>query len=260
MVKMNNKMITLCTLAIGSIYVTGFTMTEPTHAAAGTPVQQKVEATIPKQSSSQKTPTAASSNVQTQTGNQPTAKPVSGAVSANQNNTSTTKKTTTNTHTQSQSKASSSKQATNSKQTSSSKQATNSKQTSSSKQATSSKQTSSSKQASATKPTVSTTKPQTAPKKTSPTPTNKVYKDGTFTGVGSAWNGTVQVAVTTKQDRITSVQITNCTTSYSESNIAPLPQEVVAKQSANIALVSGATVSSEDFQQAVQQALGKAKL
>jgi uncharacterized protein with FMN-binding domain len=85
------------------------------------------------------------------------------------------------------------------------------------------------------------------------------YKDGTYTGESSNRIGAVQVAVTIKGGKISSVQITNCTTSYSESNIEGLPQQVVARQSANVDLVSGATLSSEDFQGAVQQALQQAQ-
>jgi len=85
------------------------------------------------------------------------------------------------------------------------------------------------------------------------------YHDGTYKGQGSNRIGSVEVAVTIKQDKITSVQITNCDTSYSESHIDGLPQQVVDRQSDNVDVVSGATRSTEDFQAAVDQALQQAE-
>ena len=85
------------------------------------------------------------------------------------------------------------------------------------------------------------------------------YHDGTYKGQGSNRIGSVEVAVTIKQDKITSVQITNCDTSYSESYIDGLPQQVVDRQSDNVDVVSGATRSTEDFQAAVDQALQQAE-
>lgn len=86
------------------------------------------------------------------------------------------------------------------------------------------------------------------------------YKDGTYQGTGSNQYGTVSVSVTIKSGNITSVQITNCETHYPEQAITPLPEEVVATQSANVEIVSGATGSSEDFQTAVQDALQQAQI
>jgi uncharacterized protein with FMN-binding domain len=88
----------------------------------------------------------------------------------------------------------------------------------------------------------------------------KIYKNGTFTGSASNRIGSVTVAVTIKQDKITNVAITNCDTHYSEARIDGLPQQVVARQSGNVDIVSGATLSSEDFQTAVEQALQSAKV
>lgn len=85
------------------------------------------------------------------------------------------------------------------------------------------------------------------------------FKNGTYTGSGMNRFGVVQVSVTIKSNKITSVQITNCDTHYPEQAIAGLPQEVVSRQSANVDSVSGATGSSEDFQQAVAQALQSAQ-
>ncbi|WP_416825893.1 FMN-binding protein [Ectobacillus polymachus] len=87
----------------------------------------------------------------------------------------------------------------------------------------------------------------------------KTYKDGTYTGTGTNRIGSVEVAVTIQNDKITSVDITNCTTSYPESYIQDLPSEVVSRQSAQVDVVSGATKSTNDFQDAVTEALQKAK-
>ena len=89
---------------------------------------------------------------------------------------------------------------------------------------------------------------------------SKVYKDGTYYGQGSNRIGSVEVAVTLKNDTITSVEITNCTTSYSESYIDDLPNQVIQQQNANVANVSGATRSTEDFHYAVEEALQQARL
>lgn len=94
-----------------------------------------------------------------------------------------------------------------------------------------------------------------------PTPstvTNQKYRDGTYSGQGSNRIGTVQVALVIKSDKITSVQITQCDTHYPESDIDMLPQQVVSRQSDNVDLVSGATLSTENFQNAIQQALQQA--
>ena len=86
------------------------------------------------------------------------------------------------------------------------------------------------------------------------------YRNGTYTGQGSNRIGAVEVAVTVDQGKILSCEITNCSTHYSVSAIDPiLPNEVVARQSGNVDVVSGATKSTEDFQTAVQQALDQAK-
>lgn len=84
------------------------------------------------------------------------------------------------------------------------------------------------------------------------------YKDGTYTGLGMNSYGSVEVAVTIKNNRIVDVRITNCDTHYSERYIDSLPAQVVSRQSADVDVVSGATASTEDFQMAVQDALNKA--
>jgi uncharacterized protein with FMN-binding domain len=87
----------------------------------------------------------------------------------------------------------------------------------------------------------------------------KLYKDGTYTGMGSNRRGSIQVAVTIKSDKITDVQVSNFAMHYSESDIVGMPEEVVQKQSAKVTNVSGATYSTQAFQNAVQDALSQAQ-
>lgn len=85
------------------------------------------------------------------------------------------------------------------------------------------------------------------------------YKDGTYTGQGQNRIGSVAVSVTIKQGKIANVQITDCTTSFPQSAIDPLPAQVVSRQNSNVDNVSGATESTDDFITAVQQALSQAQ-
>ncbi|QQE81037.1 FMN-binding protein [Alicyclobacillus sp. SO9] len=86
------------------------------------------------------------------------------------------------------------------------------------------------------------------------------YKDGTYQATGTNAYGTVGVALSIKQGKITSVRITQCTTHYPESVINPiLPNEVKADQTWRIQIVSGATASTYDFAEAVYKALKQAK-
>ncbi|MEK8127134.1 FMN-binding protein [Paenibacillus filicis] len=85
------------------------------------------------------------------------------------------------------------------------------------------------------------------------------YKDGTFAGSGTNRFGTVDVDVTITHGKITAVEITRSATRYPERYIDALPGEVIARQSAQIDTVSGATRSSEDFINAVLAALRQAE-
>ncbi|MGS0905612.1 FMN-binding protein [Bacillus altitudinis] len=84
-------------------------------------------------------------------------------------------------------------------------------------------------------------------------------KDGTYSGTGSNEIGSISVSVTIKQGNITSVEITSDNTRYGQSSISSLPNEVVIRQSADVDTVSGATLSTQDFETAVAQALEQAK-
>jgi uncharacterized protein with FMN-binding domain len=85
------------------------------------------------------------------------------------------------------------------------------------------------------------------------------FKDGTFSGQGSSRRGNVWVDVTVSAGRIASVTITRSTLQYPVRDIAGLPGQVVAKQTAQVDIVSGATYSSQAFRTAVSQALSQAK-
>ncbi|MCM2535434.1 FMN-binding protein [Neobacillus pocheonensis] len=89
--------------------------------------------------------------------------------------------------------------------------------------------------------------------------TKRLYKDGTFTGMGENRRGSIQVAVTLKNDKITDVEISDFAMHYSENDVVGLPNEVLQKQSAQVTNVSGATYSTQAFEDAVQEALSQAQ-
>lgn len=96
--------------------------------------------------------------------------------------------------------------------------------------------------------------------RTHQTRTNRLYKDGTYSGEGTNRRGAIQVTVTTKNDKITDVEISRFAMHYSESDVVDLPGEVLNKQSAQVKNVSGATYSTRAFKAAVQDALAKAQI
>jgi uncharacterized protein with FMN-binding domain len=94
---------------------------------------------------------------------------------------------------------------------------------------------------------------------TSATQPGATLTDGTYSGVGTSRRGNVQVSLTIQGGRIANVNITGATTEYPTRDISAVPGEVVAHQSPQINIVSGATYSSLAFRGAVQQALQKAQ-
>ena len=90
--------------------------------------------------------------------------------------------------------------------------------------------------------------------------TATLLKDGTYAGSGMGRRGGVNVSVTIANGKIASATITSLTIHYPHNVISGLPPQVVAKQSSQVDLVSGATDSSLAFRQAVTQALNKAKV
>jgi uncharacterized protein with FMN-binding domain len=94
---------------------------------------------------------------------------------------------------------------------------------------------------------------------TNSTQTKGLYKDGIYTGMGRNRRGSIQVAVTLKNDKITDVEISNFAMHYSESDVVGLPEEVLQKQSPQVENVSGATYSTRAFEDAVQDAISQAQ-
>ncbi|MFC4799594.1 FMN-binding protein [Neobacillus sp. GCM10023253] len=90
-------------------------------------------------------------------------------------------------------------------------------------------------------------------------PKKSLYKNGTFTGMGENRRGSIEVAVTIQNDKITDVEISDFAMHYSESDVVGLPNEVLQNQNAQVSNVSGATYSTQAFQDAVQDALYQAQ-
>jgi uncharacterized protein with FMN-binding domain len=92
------------------------------------------------------------------------------------------------------------------------------------------------------------------------------YRDGTYTGaeIDIRW-GYVKVQTTIQGGQITNVQVveypTERRTSARINSIAvpDLQQEAIQAQSANVNIISGATLTSEGFQISLQAALSQAK-
>jgi uncharacterized protein with FMN-binding domain len=84
-------------------------------------------------------------------------------------------------------------------------------------------------------------------------------KDGTYYGWGSCRHGDIQAAVVIEGGRITSAAIAQCLTRYSCSWIDPLPPRIVRRQGTTFDYVSGATESSDAFQDAIADALSHAQ-
>jgi uncharacterized protein with FMN-binding domain len=109
---------------------------------------------------------------------------------------------------------------------------------------------------------VSSTPTPSTPTPSTPTPSPQItslYKDGIFSGTGSNRRGSIQVAVTIKNDKITDVEISNFAMHYSERDVVGLPDEVLQNQSAQVDNVSGATYSTQAFEDAIQEALFQAQ-
>jgi uncharacterized protein with FMN-binding domain len=85
------------------------------------------------------------------------------------------------------------------------------------------------------------------------------YKNGTFEGSGSNRRGSIGVKVSITNDKITDVEISHFAMHYSKNDVVGLPQEVIQKQSAQVQNVSGATYSTQAFQNAIEDALTQAR-
>ncbi|KRL80135.1 FMN-binding protein [Secundilactobacillus paracollinoides] len=85
-------------------------------------------------------------------------------------------------------------------------------------------------------------------------------KDGTYQGSGTGNRGEISVSVTVKNDKITNVSIVdqNETDGISTAALKKAPELIMDYQSYSIDAVTGATVSFQAVQKAVQEALAKA--
>jgi uncharacterized protein with FMN-binding domain len=90
-------------------------------------------------------------------------------------------------------------------------------------------------------------------------PAKSGWRDGTYYGWGSSRHGDIQAAIVIVDGRIAGASIAQCLTRYSCSWIAHLPAQVLARQSADVDFVTGATQSVDAFYYAVLDALSKAK-
>lgn len=96
------------------------------------------------------------------------------------------------------------------------------------------------------------------------TPTTQVpadgYVDGTYTGSGTGFGGTITVQVTVSNHKIASINILDAsseTASYF-ANAQGVVNRIISSQSPNVDAVSGATYSSNGIITAVQNALSQA--
>jgi uncharacterized protein with FMN-binding domain len=90
-------------------------------------------------------------------------------------------------------------------------------------------------------------------------PAKGAYKDGTFYGWGTSRHGDIQAAVVIESGRIAVARVERCLTRYSCNWITPIPPRILTKQATTYDYVSGATESSDAFQDAVAEALSQAK-
>ena len=108
------------------------------------------------------------------------------------------------------------------------------------------------------------TSPSVAPTATAPAQATG-YKNGTYTGpVTNAYYGNVQVQVLIQNGKIANVQFLDFPhdrRTSQEINAQAMPwltQEAIQAQSANINIISGATLTSEAFANSLQSALNSA--
>ncbi len=92
------------------------------------------------------------------------------------------------------------------------------------------------------------------------------YKDGTYTGsIADAYYGPVEVQATIKGGALSNVSFLlfpngHQTSTYINEQVMPmLTQEAISAQSANVNGISGATFTSQAFQQSLASALRKAR-
>ena len=88
----------------------------------------------------------------------------------------------------------------------------------------------------------------------------KKYKDGTYTGVGQGKNPDLKVAVTIKDDKITNVEIVSNNETKGKQALETVPKEIIEKQSTEVDVISGATMTSKGIIEAVNNALSQVEI
>lgn len=104
-----------------------------------------------------------------------------------------------------------------------------------------------------------TSEPGTTSEPATSAPADTNYKDGTYTAQEKGYGGPLTVEVTVKDKKISDVKVV----SHSETEnvgtkaIDQLPEKIVAANSADVDVVSGATVTSDAIKKAVSSALAE---
>jgi len=93
------------------------------------------------------------------------------------------------------------------------------------------------------------------------TPPSK-YEDGVYTGEGTGKKPGIKISVTIEGDKITDIAVVEYNDSDAHFNdvAAEIIPEIISAQSADVDVISGATMSSEGIIQAVSDALAKAEV
>ncbi|EKQ51895.1 MULTISPECIES: FMN-binding protein [unclassified Clostridium] len=91
-------------------------------------------------------------------------------------------------------------------------------------------------------------------------PEQKKYKDGTYVGIGAGENADLKVSVTVSNGKISSVKILSANEPDGKEALKIIPKEIVDAQSANVDVISGATMTSGGIKMAVRDALSQAEV
>jgi Polyferredoxin len=88
----------------------------------------------------------------------------------------------------------------------------------------------------------------------------KQYKDGIYTGIGQGKNPDLKVSVTVKDGKIANVEIVSNNETNGKAALNTVPKEIIEKQSTEVDVVSGATMTSKGIMEAVNNALSQAEI
>ncbi|MDF2520086.1 MAG: hypothetical protein K0R84_714 [Clostridia bacterium] len=87
------------------------------------------------------------------------------------------------------------------------------------------------------------------------------YTDGVYTGSGEGKNGPLKVEVAVEKGKIKTITVLEHseTPGLSDPILEKIPQDIIKKQSTEVSVVSGATVTSNAIIQAVNDAIKTAQ-